>query len=102
MSYLENIFIHGGTKGGVKLEVNVNYVVTKGIKNGTIRTGDHIRLEENGDLLCRELGGWISRTKVANVMKGVNYEKDLEYYKNKIEKYQKKIDKLKEEVDKGC
>lgn len=83
------------------METEIQYIVTKGTKYGTIRTGDHIKLEKNGDLLCHEGGGWIPKKQVKSVMKGIQYQKDLDFYKKKIAKHQKIIYDLEKQLNKG-
>ena len=83
------------------METGIHYIVTKGTKTGVIRTGDHILLESNGDLLCHEAGGWLPKKQVKSALKGIQYEKDLNYYKKSIAKHQKIIYDLEKQLNKG-
>ena len=55
-----------------KLETGVNYRVTRG--NSTFRVGDHIRLEADGTIMCREASGWICAEDVTDAINGMEVE----------------------------
>lgn len=51
--------------------MNRTAIVTKG--NATFHAGDHIMFYENGDVGCREAGGWIPSDEIPYAMKGVEW-----------------------------
>ena len=70
------------------------YKVIKNSDDGTLRKGDTIYFEENGDLMCIEAGGWINADDVKKVLKGAEYKPDINLIKNKIKSLKQSIKKL--------
>lgn len=58
---------------------HIRYVVTKASDDGTFQIGDHIMLDENGDVYCREAGGWIDAEDVPDATQGMEYTVDERY-----------------------
>ena len=70
---------------------NVHYLITKGSDCKTLVKGDHVYLEENGDLICIEARGWLEKETAESVMKSVEYELDTEWRQREIDKCQKRL-----------
>lgn len=51
-------------------------MVTKASKGKTFLAGDHIRLLENGDVICQEAHGWIDKEDVPAATKGMEFDLD--------------------------
>lgn len=58
---------------------HIRYVVTKASDDGTFQIGDHIMQYENGDVHCREAGGWIDAEDVPDATQGMEYTVDERY-----------------------
>jgi hypothetical protein len=56
------------------MKPNIRYIVTKG--NATFRVGDHVRLCEDGAILCNEAGGSIDSGEVEKATKGWEIKED--------------------------
>ena len=65
------------------MEFNKPYIVTKGSNCGTFQVGDHIKLATNGDLLCKEAGGWIDKEFVKEATIGMEFAFDVAYVERK-------------------
>ncbi len=59
---------------------SVRYVVTKGSDDGTFMAGDHVRLNGDGSISCREAAGWIEAEDVPASTKGWRLELDVDWY----------------------
>lgn len=57
----------------------IHYIVTKASDDGTFQVGDHIMQYENGDVHCREAGGWIDAEDAPDAIKGMEYVIDERY-----------------------
>ena len=68
------------------MKPGMRYIVTKGSADGTLQTGDHIWLDSDGTVSCREAKGWIEAEHVAEAMVGVEYEPDSAWAQQQIEK----------------
>lgn len=55
-----------------KLKPGIRYRVIKG--NSTFRVGDHIWIEPDGAIMCREASGWICAEDVMDAIKGISVE----------------------------
>lgn len=64
----------------------MRYIVTKGSRDGTFQVGDHISLNEDGTVSCREAMGWIEKEHVQEAMSGVEYEPDRAWAKWQLER----------------
>jgi hypothetical protein len=76
------------------MRVGTWYVVTKASECETFLVGDHIKLTENGSILCKEASGWIDAEDVSDATKGMEYVIDEEWKKNKIQKLKDELAKL--------
>ena len=43
------------------MKIGVPYVVTKGTWDETLQVGDKVKMEEDGYLMCKQGGGWLTR-----------------------------------------
>lgn len=57
-----------------KLELGVYYRVTKASKDGTFQVGDHVHVEEDGSVVCREALGWIIPSEAQEAIKGMEVQ----------------------------
>ena len=73
------------------------YIVTKRSKNGTFRVGDHISLNTDGSINCREVQGWVDAWDVPQAMVGVEYVVDTKWLEKRKAKLQKELDRLSSE-----
>lgn len=58
------------------MEIGKRYVVTKASDDGTFVEGDHISMNADGSINCREAQGWIDTPDVAEATKGMKFEID--------------------------
>jgi hypothetical protein len=63
------------------MEKNKWYLVTKDSNDTTLIAGDHIYLDDDGTLICREAGGWIEKEHVAESLDGAEIEVDQDEIK---------------------
>jgi len=73
------------------LPTGIPYVVTRGSDDGTFKDGDHICLQRNGDLSCREAGGWLNAADVPDVIQGMQCKADTEAIAKRIAKAETEI-----------
>ena len=75
------------------MKKGLRYIVI-GIKedDGTFEIEDHLKVEENGDILNGEARGWIEEKYAPEAMERIEVELDEIYYRNEIEHYQRLID----------
>jgi hypothetical protein len=52
------------------------YIVTKASNDKTFRVGDHIHMDIDGSIICRETQGWIEACYVAETTEGMEFEID--------------------------
>jgi hypothetical protein len=78
----------------MELKVGVPYIITKSSDDGTFEKGDHIKLADNGDILCREAGGWIDQEDVGQGFVGMLVEVDTEALDRKKQALQDKLKEL--------
>ena len=78
------------------MQVGKQYIVTRGSDDGTFEIGDHILLNENGDISCREAGGWLPSEDVEEATKGMKVVIDREWVRERLKKLQEQIDQLKD------
>lgn len=67
------------------MKPGIRYIVTKGSADGTFQAGDHIWLDSDGTVSCREAQGWIEAEHVPEAMAGVEYEPDRAWAQRKLE-----------------
>lgn len=60
-----------------EMKPGIRYVVTGGSTDGTIVAGDHVWLDDDGALICREAGGWIAPKDVESATTGAEVEIDF-------------------------
>ena len=80
------------------MKKNLWYIVTKASDDGSFEVGDHILMEKNGDISCKEAGGWVSSIDVPEAIVGMEIEIDRERILEKIEKLQKEISILQSQL----
>mgnify|MGYP006273766997 CR=1 FL=1 len=61
------------------MKIGERYIVTKESNDGTFRKGDHIKLCDNGDVICWEAEGWITADEVTEAISGMEYKIDSEW-----------------------
>lgn len=61
------------------MKTGVRYVVTKASDDGTFETGDHISLNADGSINCRQARGWIEECDVESSTKCMEVEIDREW-----------------------
>jgi len=66
------------------MKPGIRYIVTKGSDDGTFRAGEHIWLNKDGTVSCREAMGWIEAEHVSEAMAGVEYEPDRAWAQRKL------------------
>ena len=68
------------------MEVGKRYIVTKASDDGTLEVGDHVSLNSDGSITCREAQGWIEACDVEAATKGAVIEVDNEWVKQRKNK----------------
>lgn len=81
------------------MEHGVKYIVTDAKDSGEFLTGDHIWLLENGDIMCKEAGGWLPKEDVEESLKKIDYRIDWEYYEHSRQKLVKQIQEIDEIIN---
>ena len=76
------------------MEIGLKYIVTKSSYDQSFVKGDHITLQENGDISCIEASGWIEKRDVAEATKGMEYSIDMKWIKQQEQVMLKKLKKL--------
>jgi hypothetical protein len=61
------------------MELGKRYVVTRASKDGTFVIGDHVSVNADGSINCKEAQGWIDPSDVAEAMEGMEVEIDREW-----------------------
>ena len=56
---------------GADLVPGVRYVVTRGSDDETFRVGDRIFVDTDGDIVCKESGGWICEADAKAATRGL-------------------------------
>jgi hypothetical protein len=80
------------------MKVGRRYIVTKASDDGTFEVGDHIRLLDDGKLLCQEACGWICPEEVEIATKGMEVQIDKEWTNKQREILIEKLSKLESEA----
>lgn len=75
-----------------EMKPNIRYIVTKASEDKTFRTGDKVRLLEDGDILTTH--GWIEAEKVASATLGWEIEVDKEWQAARIAKLQAELARI--------
>ena len=57
-----------------KMEFGKRYIVTKASKDRTFQVGDHIHVEEDGSVVCREALGWIIPSEAQEAIEGMEVQ----------------------------
>jgi hypothetical protein len=57
---------------------NVLYIVTRASKDGTFQVGDHIKLLDDGSILCKDARGWIDACDAEAATEGMDFKIDTE------------------------
>lgn len=57
-----------------KMEFGKRYIVTKASDDKTFQVGDHVHVEEDGAVVCREALGWIIASDVQEAIKGMEVQ----------------------------
>ena len=63
-------------------EKNIRYVISKGSACETFQKGDHIKVLDNGDVLCREGMGWQDAEAITDLLGKVEIIIDKEEIAN--------------------
>ena len=82
------------------MKPGIKYIVTKGCDEETLVLNDHIELQQNGDLMCREAGGWINSENVDSALEGLEFVVDKEYYEKQIRLLIYELAKIQDILDK--
>ena len=64
---------------GLCMAVGKRYIVTKASDDGTFEIGDHVSMNAEGSINCREAQGWIDACNVAEASAGMVVEIDQEW-----------------------
>lgn len=59
------------------MEIGVPYIAVAGGPKATIRKGDHLRKESNGDILVKEASGWLHREDCRRLKTLVQVDVDM-------------------------
>lgn len=71
------------------MEEGIRYIVVNGTSCGTLQKGDHVWRLENGDIACREAGGWIENNSTRRWKATVSL--DAGFYQKQIAKARETI-----------
>lgn len=77
-----------------EMRVGVHYIVTKKSQDGSFRKGDHVRLLDDGSIICDEAQGWMEGADAPYATIGMEVEVDRVGIAKKIESLRKQIDDL--------
>lgn len=80
---------------GLGMRVGARYIVTRKSEDGEFQPGDHVWLEEDGAIVCREARGWMPPEDVPAATRGMAVEIDAEW----IEKRRARIERQLSELD---
>lgn len=72
------------------MRVGMHYVVTRASRNGEFKIGDHVWLETDGAIMCREAGGWMPAEDVEEATEGWAIELDQKW----LAENRKKLEEL--------
>jgi hypothetical protein len=75
-----------------EMKKGLRYIVTSVIEDdGTFEIGDHLKVEDNGDVLNGEARGWIEEKYAPEAMKNIDVDLDCAFYESEISHYQRLI-----------
>lgn len=83
----------------MELLPKVRYVVTKSGKDGTLKEGDIIKLEEDGILICVDEKGWLEPDEIPSAIEGIETKIDVEYYNRMKEHLLVMLERVDEIID---
>lgn len=78
----------------MKMKIGKRYIVTKASKCKTFLKGDHIMLNKDGAISCKEAQGWIEAADVAEAVKGMECKLDHDWVARRKAKLQAELDAL--------
>ncbi len=76
----------------------IPYIVTKG-SPGTFNVGDHVRMEDDGAIVCREAQGWLGKDDWRNLRTEVSI--DIETLKKRVEDVREILAKAEADLEYG-
>jgi hypothetical protein len=62
------------------MKAGVRYIVTHASKDRELQVGDHVWLDDDGSIVCREAAGWMSPEDVPAATRRMTVELDTEWY----------------------
>ena len=74
---------------------HVWYRVTRKSDDSTFHVGDHIILDPDGSIICREAEGWIEAEDVLDAVRGMECERDEGWVHKRIKTLRDEIEHLK-------
>lgn len=79
---------------GICVVVGKKYIVTRASDDGTFEVGDHVSINPDGSISCREAHGWIDACDVAEAAAGIAVEIDKEWVERQKARLYKKLAEL--------
>lgn len=76
---------------GLCMLVGKRYIVTKASDDGTFEIGDHVSMNAEGSINCREAQGWIDACNVAEASAGMAVVIDQEWIAQRKEKLREEL-----------
>jgi len=70
----------------------VVYLVTKESDDGTFLVGDHISLNDDGSINCREAGGWVEAEDAVTAVIGMEVQVDRVWLNGKKDRLSKDME----------
>lgn len=67
-----------------EMRIGVRYVVTVSSKNKEFKIDDHIYLDKDGCIMCREAGGWIEAEDVPSATERMLVKVDCAFYEKEL------------------
>ncbi len=81
------------------MQIGKRYVITEPSDDGSFQKGDHVRVENDGDLLCFEAHGWIGADERGDALKGAKWELDKEHLMKRKAKLEADLKQLEEKLE---
>lgn len=78
------------------MQQGVKYIVADAKDSEQFFTGDHIWLLADGDIMCKEAGGWLPQEDAEEALKKIDYRVDWEYYEHSRQKPLKQVEEIDE------
>lgn len=77
-----------------KIKPGLWYVVTLSSDDGTLEAGDHIKLNQDGTLTCREARGFIESQDIEKVLVGCQFDIDQSWIERRKKQLSKELENL--------